>query len=184
VENERSRFLEILRKQSVVYGDFTLTSGLKSHYYIDGKLTTFDPEGAYLLGRLMFSRIRQLPEAVNSIGGPAIGADPIVTAIGIASFHRNDPLRCFTVRKKTKTHGRQKLIEGNFRKGDRVVIVEDVITTGGSIFQAIDAVEESGGTVAAVFVVVDRLQGGKENLAERGYALQSLFTIDEVLEKK
>jgi len=183
VTKEKQRFLEIVREKSVAYGNFTLVSGLKSNYYIDGKMTTFDGEGAYLLGRLLLEEIRNLPAAVDSVGGPTMGADPIVAAVGIAGFQQNDPVRCFAVRKKTKEHGRQKLIEGGFKKGDRVVIVEDVITTGGSIFQAIEAVEESGGTVEAVIVVVDRLQGGRENLEKKGYKLLSVFRIDEVLEK-
>lgn len=183
VDRDKQRLLQILRKRSVAYGEFTLASGLKSHYYVDGKMTTFDPEGALLLGRILYREIRGLPVAVDAVGGPTMGADPLVTAVGIASHLENDPIRCFAVRKKTKAHGRQKLIEGNFQKGDRVVIVEDVITTGGSIFQAIEAVEQSGGTVEAVYVVVDRNQGGRENLAEKGYTLRAVFNIDEVLEK-
>ena len=183
MEKERKRLLEIIRTKSVKYGDFTLVSGRKSSYYIDGKMTSFDPEGAYLTGRLMLEEIRKLPGKVDSAGGPVIGADPIVTGIGIAGHLQNDHIRVFVVRKKTKEHGMQKLIEGNFQKGDRVVIVEDVITTGGSIFQAIEAVEESGGTVEAVIVVVDRQQGGRENMQKRGYNFLSLFRIDDILER-
>ncbi len=180
---EKERLLEILRQRSVAYGDFTLASGLKSKYYIDGKMTTFDAEGAYLVGRVLFDMIKEMPDSIDSVGGPTMGADPIVTAIGIASCEKNDPMRCFAVRKKTKEHGRQKLIEGNFIEGDNVVIVEDVITTGGSIFQAIEAVEEAGGKITAVIVIVNRQQGGRENLDEKGYELHSVFTIDEILEK-
>ncbi|MFC1557518.1 orotate phosphoribosyltransferase [candidate division KSB1 bacterium] len=183
MSKDKQRLLEIIREKSVAYGEFTLVSGMKSNYYIDGKMTTFDPEGASEVGKLMLKTIKSLPRKVDSVGGPTMGADPIVTAVGIEAFRQKDSFRCFAVRKKTKEHGRQKLIEGNFIKGDRVVIVEDVITTGGSIFQSIDAVEESGGAVEAVIVVVDRMQGGKENLAEKGYTLFSLFTIDEILEK-
>ncbi|MFC1477551.1 orotate phosphoribosyltransferase [candidate division KSB1 bacterium] len=183
MEKERQRLLEVLRERSVAYGDFTLASGLKSKYYVDGKMTTFDGEGALLIGKVMLHMIKDLPGPIDSAGGPTMGADPIVAGIGVAAHLQGDSIRCFAVRKKTKEHGRQKLIEGNFKKGDRVVIVEDVITTGGSIFQAIEAVESEGGTIEAVFVIVDRLQGGRENLAEKGYALHSLFTIDEILEK-
>ena len=183
MEEERLRLREIIRSKSIKYGDFTLVSGKKSSYYIDGKMTSFDPEGAYLTGRLMLEEIRKLPGKVDSAGGPTMGADPIVAGIGIVSHLQNDPIRLFAVRKKSKEHGMQKLIEGNFKKGDRVVIVEDVITTGGSIFQAIEAVEESGGTVEAVIVVVDRQQGGKENMQKRGYKFISLFQIDDILER-
>ncbi|MFC1563903.1 orotate phosphoribosyltransferase [candidate division KSB1 bacterium] len=183
MEDKRTKLLKVLRERSIAYGDFTLASGLKSTYYIDGKMTTFDPEGAYFVGEVILDMIRDLPVEVDSVGGPTMGADPIAAAVGIASHIRNKPVRIFAVRKKTKDHGRQKLIEGNFQEGDNVIIVEDVITTGGSIFQAIEAVEESGGKIMGVIVVVDRQQGGEENLIEKGYTLHSVFKIDEVLEK-
>ena len=180
MEKDRKRLRELLLSKSIIHGEFTLTSGMKSSYYVDGKMTTFDPEGAYLIGRLMLDEVNKLPNKIDSAGGPVIGADPIVTAIGIAAHLQKKPLRLFVVRKKTKTHGMQKCIEGNFQKGDRVVIVEDVITTGGSILQAIEAVEESSGTVEAVMVVVDRKQGGRENIQQNGYRFISLFSIDEL----
>ncbi|MFC1513965.1 orotate phosphoribosyltransferase [candidate division KSB1 bacterium] len=181
--NDREKLHEVICRQSIKHGDFTLASGLKSTYYIDGKMTTFDPEGALLVGKVMFKMIRDLPFEVNSIGGPTMGADPIVAGVGIASFLENDPVRLFAVRKKTKGHGTQKLIEGNFKEGDNVVIVEDVITTGGSIFQAIEAVEESGGIIKAVIVIVDRQQGGQDNVEKKGYMFKSIFKIDELLKK-
>jgi orotate phosphoribosyltransferase len=183
VSGERERLKEILCTQSILYGDFTLVSGLKSTYYIDGKMTSFDGEGAYLIGQLMLDEINNLPHPIDSVGGPTMGADPLVTGIGIAAFLRKQPLRIFVVRQKLKDHGTQKLIEGNFKKGDHVVIVEDVITTGGSIFNAITAVEEAGGIVEGVMVVVDRLQGGAQLLNEEGYRFKSLFTINELLKK-
>ena len=177
----RQKLKEILQTKSITHGDFTLASGLKSSYYIDGKMTTFDAEGAYLVGILMLEEIRKLNLQIDSVGGPTMGADPIVTGVGIASHLQSNPLRIFAVRKETKGHGAQKLIEGNFKEGDRVVIVEDVITTGGSILQSIEAVENSKGTVEAVIVVVDRMQGGKENMEKKGYRFNSLFEINELL---
>lgn len=181
VRNARSQLKKILRENSITHGDFTLVSGLKSSYYIDGKKTTFDAAGAYYVGLLVYEEISNLSQTVDSIGGPTMGADPIVTAAGMVSFLKDNPFRIFAVRKEAKKHGAQKLIEGNFKEGDRVVIVEDVITTGGSVFQAIEAVERSGGTVEAVIVVVDRNQGGRENMEKKGYTFISLFEIDELL---
>ncbi len=183
MEDKRLKLLEVLRKNSIAYGDFTLASGMKSTYYIDGKMTTFDGEGALLVGEVILDMVRGIGKDIDSVGGPTMGADPIAAAVGIAGHLKNDPIRIFAVRKKTKEHGRQKLVEGNFKEGDKVVIVEDVITTGGSIFQAIEAVEESGGTIEGVIVVVDRQQGGEQNLNDKGYTLHSIFKIDEVLEK-
>jgi len=177
----RQRLKEILQTNSITHGNFTLASGLKSSYYIDGKMTTFDAEGAYLVGLMMIDEIKKLDLKIDSVGGPTMGADPIVTGVGIASHLQSEPLRIFAVRKETKEHGAQKMIEGNFKEGDKVVIVEDVITTGGSIFQAIKAVEDSKGTVEAVIVIVDRMQGGKENMEEKGYKFRSLFEINELL---
>ena len=178
----RNRLKELILERSLKFGNFTLASGKKTKYYIDGKMTSFDPEGAYLIGQMMLQEIRKLSKPIDAVGGPTMGADPIVTGIGIASHLKGVPLRLFVVRKEVKKHGTQKSIEGNFKNGDRVVIVEDVMTTGGSLLNAVEAVEESGGTVAAVMVIVDRQQGGKETIEKRGYTYVALFEIDEFLD--
>ena len=183
MSKERTRLQEILSTQSILYGDFVLVSGLRSTYYIDGKMTSFDGEGAYLIGQLMLDEINGFQTHIDAVGGPTMGADPLVTGIGIAAFLRKQPMRIFVVRQKLKDHGTQKLIEGNFKKGDHVVIVEDVITTGGSIFNTITAVEEAGGAVEGVIVVVDRLQGGGQTIKEKGYRFKALFTINDLLKK-
>jgi len=177
----REELLRILKEKSILRGEFTLASGAKSSFYIDGKRTTFDPDGAYHLGHLLMDEIEKLPSKVDAVGGMSIGADPIVTAVGLAARERGYPLRIFVTRKSVKDHGTQKLIEGNFRSGDRVVVVEDVMTTGGSTLQTIEAVRQAGGTVVAALVIVDREQGGRENLLREGVELISLYSIDTVL---
>jgi orotate phosphoribosyltransferase len=179
--------LKILQKKSVCHGTFTLASGAQSDLYIDAKQTTHDPAGAILVGRVGWDLVKgtstTLNVQVDSIGGLTMGADPIVSSIGI--FARlEDPsskLQTFIVRKSTKAHGRQKLIEGNFSAGDSVVIVDDVITTGGSTLQAIDAIEAAGGKIAFVIVLVDREEGGRKNIEERGHRVVSIFTRADLI---
>jgi len=168
----------IMMELSIEFGDFTLKSGKKSRYYIDARRTTLDPEGARLTGILMHRLIREKLPGTASIGGPTLGADPIVVATGIAGLESGSPLRLFLVRKEVKGHGTRKAIEGHLRPGDSVAIVEDVITTGGSILHAIEEVEAANGVVGGVFVLVDRKQGGKEHLESLGYPVHSIFTID------
>ncbi|HYK23431.1 MAG TPA: orotate phosphoribosyltransferase [Candidatus Acidoferrum sp.] len=185
----REQLLEILKEKSVHRGAFTLASGVQSDLYIDARLTTHDPQGAILIGRIgweLAKRVaREIGVSVQGIGGLTLGADPLALSIGI-SAHLEDPsskLQTFVVRKSAKTHGRQKLIEGNFSAGDSVVIVDDVITTGGSTLQAIDAVEAAGGKIAFVLVLVDRQEGGRENIERRGHAVVSVFTRADLIGK-
>src|SRR5947208_11639000 len=155
----------LLQEKSICHGEFTLASGAKSDFYVDARVTTLDPRGACLIGEVGWELVKKtaskLGKRVDAIGGLTLGADPVALSIGIAA-QRQDPsssLQVFTVRKVAKEHGRQKRIEGNFSSGDSVVVVEDVITTGGSAIQAIDAIEETGGNVAFVLVPVDRAEG-------------------------
>jgi len=172
----------LLQEKSICHGEFTLASGAKSDFYVDARVTTFDPCGACLIGDVGWQLVKEtaikLNKQVNAIGGLTLGADPIALSIGIAAQHENSstPLQVFTVRKAVKEHGRQKRIEGNFSAGDSVVIVDDVITTGGSTIQAIDAIEEAGGHVAFVLVLLDRQEGGRENIEQRGHKVVSIFT--------
>lgn len=174
--------LALLNDKSVCHGNFTLASGAQSDLYVDAKLTTLDPRGALLVGRLGWQLVKQTAAArsvrVDGIGGLTMGADPIALSIGIAA-HMEDPsnsLQTFTVRKSAKSHGRQKLIEGNFSKGDSVVVIEDVITTGGSTLQAIDEIEKAGGQIAFVIALLDRQEGGRENIEARGHAVVPILT--------
>ena len=181
--------LFLLTKKSVCHGNFTLASGAQSDLYVDARLTTLDPRGALLVGRVGWQLLKRTAAArnirVDAIGGLTMGADPVALSIGIAA-HIDDPLntlQVFTVRKSVKGHGRQKRIEGNFAKGDSVVVVDDVITTGGSTLQAIDAIEEAGGRVAFVLVLVDRQEGGRETIEQRGHAVVSIFTRADLIGK-
>lgn len=185
----RNRLLQILRAKSVFYGDFTLASGAKSSYYIDCRLTTLDAEAAALVGLVMYSlitqRARELNVSVTGVGGLTMGADPIALATGIHSFRENPtaPLQPFVVRKAPKSHGQTKLIEGNFKPGDKVVVIDDVVTKGDSTIAAIEAVKREGGDVAFAAVLVDRQQGGREKIEALGYPVISAFTKDDLLAK-
>jgi orotate phosphoribosyltransferase len=153
---------KLLVEKSVCQGNFTLASGAQSDFYVDAKLTTLDPRGATLVGQVGWKLIKDtagsLGIRIDAVGGLTMGADPIALSIGIAAF-ADDPataLQTFTVRKKAKAHGRHKLIEGNFSEGNCAVVIDDVITTGGSTLQAVDAIEDAGGRVAFALVLVDR----------------------------
>lgn len=177
----------ILLEKSVRTGQFTLASGQTSDLYIDCRTTTLDPVGAHLVGELGWAAVRQKIEAdgleIDAIGGMTLGADPISLAVGMSSV-QPDPeraLQVFTVRKEPKGHGRGRQIEGNFRAGDRVVVVDDVITTGGSTLRAIEVIEREGGQVAFALVLVDREEGGRQAIESRGIPVVPLFTRSTLL---
>ncbi len=183
----RRELLALLRRDSVFRGEFTLASGGKSSYYVDCKLTTLNPQGAWLAGQLMHDLIRKTAAAksvrVDGVGGLTMGADPIALATGIYSYRANDPsaLRVFSVRKSPKSHGQTKLIEGNFKAGDSVVVIDDVITRGESTLAAINAVQNEGGTIAFVAALVDRQEGGSSKIEASGIQVVRLFSKDELL---
>jgi orotate phosphoribosyltransferase len=171
----------LLAERSARRGQFTLASGRQSTLYIDARLTTMSPDGLTLIGPLAHETIVQSTWHVQSIGGLTLGADPITYAIAYASARTPHPLRAFTVRKEAKLHGTGKLIEGPFHKGDRVAVVEDVITTGGSALRAVDAIRAAGGIVAGVLALVDREEGGKEAILDAGIPVISLVTATQIL---
>jgi orotate phosphoribosyltransferase len=179
----RGRLLELIREKSYEQGEVTLTSGKKSQFYIDGKQTTLDPEGGYLVGRLFYEMIKKSSTPVEAVGGPTLGADPIVTAISVLSYMAGTPIPAFIVRKEPKKHGTALWIEGdkNLRPGANVAIVEDVVTTGGSILKTIEIVHSQGLRVVKVLSLVDREEGGRENLARAGYSLESIFTKRDII---
>ncbi|MCB2182182.1 MAG: orotate phosphoribosyltransferase [Desulfobulbaceae bacterium] len=180
---DRQRLKEIILEKSFRKGKFKLTSGLESDFYFDGKQTTLSAEGAYLCGKLIFELIRKHPEKIGAVGGMTLGADPLVTAASIASFLAQDPIPAFIVRKESKGHGTNQFIEGqkNMQQGCLVTLLEDVVTTGGTLLKVIDRVEEQGYKVAQIITVVDRQEGGAETLKEKGFTLESLFTRDELM---
>jgi orotate phosphoribosyltransferase len=184
-ETARAELLSLLRKKSVFRGDFTLSSGAKSSYYIDCRLTTFDARGAWLCGQCLHQLIRneQSSSRIDAVGGLTMGADPLALAIAMYSHSAKDEqvLQAFSVRKAPKAHGQTKLIEGNFKKGNSVVVLDDVVTRGDSTLAAIDAVEKEGGRIAFVAVLVDRQEGGRQKIEQRGYKVVALFTKEELL---
>jgi orotate phosphoribosyltransferase len=183
----KSELLALLRKKSVFHGDFVLSSGVHSKYYVDCKLTTFDAKGAWLVGQAMYNLIRSAEQSLNvhiaGIGGLTMGADPISLSVGMMS-HRNgdpNPWKTFSVRKSQKSHGQTKLIEGNFQPGDHVVVIDDVITKGESTLKAIEAVVQAEGKIAFVAALVDREEGGRQKIEAQGYRVFPLFNKQDLL---
>ncbi len=181
---DRSKLLSILRGKSVSYGNVTLSSGNTSNYYIDAKKTTYYAEGVYLAGKLIFDLIQNKNEGIAAVGGLTMGADPIVVSTIIAAMSADYQLNGFSVRKDRKSHGQRKLIEGNLTKGDKVVIIDDVITTGRSTISAIDAVEDYGCEIVLVVALVDRCEGGAKKIREKGLEFTSLFEIRDVVKSE
>lgn len=166
----------LLLERSVRRGDFILASGARSSYYIDCRLTTMSAEGMNLVGRLGLARIRSAGWGPSGVGGLTMGADPVAYAIAAASWREPPAIDAFSVRKEAKGHGTKRQIEGNFGAGAAVVVVEDVITSGGSALRAIEAVEAAGGRVLGVLAVVDREQGGREAIERAGTQVVALTT--------
>lgn len=160
---------------------FKLASGAISDTYIDCKKTTLTAEGAYLIGNIFFDRISHLN--VNKIGGLSLGADPIAEAVAYASYFKGRPIDAFVVRKKSKEHGLQLKIEGDIQKGDNVIIVDDVVTTGGSTVEAIIKAREFGLNIAKVIVLVDRQEGGKDNIIKQGVEFEAVITKQDLLDE-
>lgn len=158
-------------------GNFALSSGKKSQYYFDGRKVTLSPEGSFLISQKILDLIRKLN--IDAIGGPTIGADPIVAAVVLTSHLMAKPIPGFMVRSGIKRHGTQKIIEGNLSKGGRVVIVDDTLTTGKSILNAIKEVEKENCQVVKVIVLLDRQEGGSKELRRKGYNFSAFFTANE-----
>jgi orotate phosphoribosyltransferase len=175
----RDELLQHLLTHSFKTGDFTLASGRKSKYYINGKLTTLDARGAYLVARTFLAMIAD--DVPDAVGGLTLGADPIIGSMLSLAGLEDMAVRGFIVRKQSKDHGTKSLVEGPLREGDRVVVIEDVVTTGGSSMQAVEAVRASGCEVRRVLAIVDREEGGRQNLAEAGLSLEAIFTASELL---
>ena len=188
VENTRERLLALLVQHSFQYSAdpvFTLASGRKSRYYINCKTTTFMPEAMPLLGRLFFEQIKAVErrdgEHIDAVGGLTLGADPIAYATAYHSALAGMPIRAFSVRKEPKGHGARKWVEGFEQADARVVIIEDVVTTGASTLRAIEGALNAGFQIAAVLALVDRQEGGREELQKKGYMLESIYTTKDFL---
>lgn len=174
------RLRRLLLERSVRRGDFVLASGQRSSYYIDCRLTTMSAEGQRLVGELGWKAIQQAEWRPRAVGGLTMGADPVAYAVAAASFGTSLAVDAFSVRKEAKAHGTGRVIEGCFTVGDDVVIVEDVITTGGSAQRAIAAVEAAGGQVLGVLAVVDREEGGRARLEGEGRKVVALVGAGEL----
>lgn len=183
----RARLAELLAERSARRGTFTLASGRTSDLYVDARLTTMSPDGLALIGPLALELLDASGWRPNAVGGLTLGADPVAYAVAYASTVGRAPeawVRAFTVRKQAKAHGTGQRIEGPFRSGDRVVVVEDVITTGGSALQAVEVVRAAGGTIVGVLAVVDREEGGREAIeAAAGVPVLSLVGAGEVVRR-
>ena len=173
---EREHLRSLIQEKALKFGDFTLASGKKATYYLDCRQITLDSVGAKLIGEGILEILRHnaMPQAV---GGMSIGADPITAAVITVAAYQNIPLKGFMVRKQSKGHGTNQFVEGPVVAGDRVVIVEDVVTTGGSSLEAIEKVEALGVTVEGIIAIIDRLEGGREMFETKGYSFHSLFTV-------
>ena len=172
----KGKLFNLLNAKALKRGDFTLSSGKKSKYYLDGRVITLTPQGAYLVGSIILNLCKD--KDICAIGGPTLGADPIVGAVAVLSHINRIPISTFIVRKAAKEHGTLRLIEGpELKKGDRVVLVDDVATTGKAIIEAKEALEKEGVICETAMVIVDRCEGAKENLKNLGLNLEAIFTI-------
>jgi len=179
---ERERLLQLLKTRSYREGRVVLASGKESDFYIDCRQTSLSAEGHRLIGRLFLRLIQEHFPRATAVGGPTLGADPLVSAVSLTSALEGDrPMDAFIVRKEAKGHGTGAWIEGmaNLKAGDKVVMLEDVITTGGSSLKAVKRADEAGLNVLGILVMVDRQEGGRENIEAAGYKVVSLYTRDD-----
>jgi len=175
---ERERLLELLKSKALEMRAVTLSSGRTSNYYLDCKRVTLSPEGAYLTARLLLEMIR--PE-VLAVGGLTLGADPIVSSVAVLSHIQGRNLSALIVRKEPKKHGTMSFVEGpSLDKGAKVAVVEDVVTSGASLLRAIECIAAAGYRPVQALTLIDRQEGGKEAIEERGLVLQALFSRDDL----
>lgn len=176
----RDRLCRLLAERSFRAGDFVLSSGARSDFYIDCRTTTMHAEGQVLIGKVGLEAIREAGLEPDAVGGLTMGADPVAYAIAAESWRQGSPIHAFSVRKRPKRHGRGQRIEGCFEPGARVVIVEDVITTGGSALQALEAVRVEDGQALALLALVDRQEGGREAIEAAGLRVLVLYGADDL----
>ncbi|WP_242344674.1 orotate phosphoribosyltransferase [Anaeromyxobacter terrae] len=183
LDTDRARLLELLRELSFERRKVILASGKESDFYVDCKRTTLTAEGHVLVGRLLFDRVRRIQPLVRGVGGLTLGADPIASAIALTSFLEGAPVDSFIVRKEPKGHGTGQWIEGRktIPDGSRVVVIEDVVTTGGSALKAIERCRAEKLEPVACLALVDRMEGGREAIEAQGVPLQALFTRQDFL---
>ena len=174
----KAKLLALLKKEALKTGKFILSSGKTSNYYLDGRIITLTPEGAYLVANIILGLIKG--QDIDAVGGPTLGADPIVGAVACLSHIENIPLKTFIVRKAVKEHGTQRQIEGPvLKEGSRVILVDDVATTGKALIEAKEALDKIGVEIDRAIVIVDRDEGAKDNLAKSGLKLESILKIED-----
>jgi orotate phosphoribosyltransferase len=179
IQAMKDRLLVLLKQEAFQEGEFTLSSGKKSSYYLDGRLITLTPEGAYLAASIILELIKG--QGIDAIGGPTLGADPIIGAVAALCHINKIPLKAFLVRKAAKGHGTAKQIEGPLlAKGSRVVIVDDVATTGKALLEAKQALDNIGVKVVKAIVIVDRQEGARETLSGAGIEFAPVFSISDI----
>jgi len=179
----KKRLIELIFEKAFKYSKepvFKLVSGRMSNYYFNCKAVTLHPEGMYLIGNLIYDMIKD--SGAKAIGGLTLGADPVAYAVSYTSYLKGKPVEAFVVRKSAKSHGTMQWIEGDVAKGDKVVIVDDVITTGKSTIEAINRAKEAGLEIAKVIGLIDRQEGGRENIEASGYKVEAVVLRDEVME--
>lgn len=174
----KARLLELLKKKAFKKGKFLLSSGKASDYYLDGRIITLTCEGAYLVASIILEMLKD--DKIDAVGGPTLGADPIVGAVACLAHINNIPIKTFIVRKSTKEHGTGRQIEGpQLQKGAKVVLVDDVATTGKALIEAKQALDKQGIKVCRAIVIVDRKEGAAENLQNSGLKIEPIFTIKD-----
>ena len=182
-EQERQELMAIIRELSYEEREVTLASGRKSNFYFDGKQTTLHSQGGLLVGKAFWKEVKTFEGPIHGVGGLTLGADPIATATSIAAALEGENVHAFIIRKEPKGHGTGQWLEGrkNLPPGSRVVIVEDVTTTGGSSMKAVERAMEEGLEVAGIVTLVDREEGARENIEGAGQALRAVFTRSQVV---
>jgi orotate phosphoribosyltransferase len=182
IDEMKERLGEIILERSFKYSDnppFTLASGRQSNYYFNCKPTTLDPEGMNLIGAIIFDMVKD--SSITAAGGLTLGADPIANSLAVISYQKGKPIKSFIVRKDVKDHGTKSAIEGSVKAGEKVLIIDDVITTGGSTITAIEQARQAGLIVDRVITLIDREEGGRENIQKHVENIQSVLTRTEIM---
>ena len=183
IQQYRERLFKLLAERSLSFGHFVLTSGRVSDHYFDCKKVTRNSEGKFLVGNVCFYEILKFDSTIDGIGGLTMGADPICDAVSLISYMKNHPIESIIVRKEPKSHGTKKDIEGNIEEVSKIMVVDDVITTGGSTLKAIEAISNYPNVqIVGVMVLVDREEGGRENITNRGFKVISIFKESELID--
>lgn len=175
----RDQLLALLRQKAVLRGDFVLSSGARSSYYLDARLVTLSAEGSVLVGENFLAALEG--HRIDAVAGLTLGADPIIIAVALLSARQARPIDGLIVRKERKEHGATRRIEGPWRAGLRVAVVDDTLTTGASALEAASAVRQAGGRVVGIWALIDREQGAREAIEQAGYPFAPLFQATDIV---